>query len=265
LYITADERLTRILEATAMRPAISLITPTRNRPELLLRTIKNVQLQSLKNWQMVVVDDGDGMGIQVAQSLKDARVLAVSNAGSGQVDARNYGLDLANADLIHLLDDDDRWLDATHLEKVIAELNNQKCLLYRGGWLVLEDQLESGWVESERRKFNPVTTPESLRRDNTLLTSGVSYPKSLHEEFGGFDCELGNYWDWDWWLQVTSKYPLLNLPEPTVLMSWRGSNTSRNPLEPGRVGYLQRLCAKHGLGKIQSKNHATVLELPVLV
>jgi glycosyltransferase involved in cell wall biosynthesis len=265
LYITADERLTEFLEATMMKPVISLITPTRNRPDLLLRTIKNVQLQSLKNWQMVVVDDGDGMGIQVAQSLKDARVLAVSNAGSGQVDARNYGLELANADFIHLLDDDDRWLDVTHLEKVIAVLSNQKGLLYRAGWLVLEEQLETGWVERERRAFNPVTTVESLRRDNTLLTSGVSYPKSLHQELGGFDRELGNYWDWDWWLRATSKYPLLNLPEPTVLMSWRGSNTSRNPLEPERVRYLQRLCKKHGLGKIPSKNHATVLELAVLV
>lgn len=257
--------LTENLEARVMRPKISLITPTRNRPELLLRTIKNVQLQSLKNWQMIVVDDGDGMGIQVARSLNDARVLAVTNAGSGQVNARNYALELASADLIHLLDDDDRWLDTTHLEKVIAKLSSQKGLLYRGGWLVLEDQLESGWSEHERREFNPVATVESLRRDNTLLTSGVSYPKSLHEEFGKFDRELGNYWDWDWWLRATSKYPLLNLPEPTVLMSWRGSNTSRNPLEPERVEYLQRLSEKHGLGMIPSKNHATVLERPVLV
>ncbi len=248
-----------------MRPAISLITPTRHRPELLLRTIKNVQAQSLQNWQMLVVDDGDGTGIKAAQSLNDARVLAVSNAGSGQVDARNYGLDLANADLIHLLDDDDRWLDTAHLEKVIAVLSKQKALLYRGGWLVLEEQLEAGWVEHERRVFDPVTTVESLRRDNTLLTSGVAYSKVLHEEMGLFDPHMGNYWDWDWWLQVTSKYPLLNLSEPTVLMSWRGSNTSRDPLEPERVMYLQRLCKKHGLGKIPSKNHATVLELPALV
>ncbi len=256
--------LTRILETHVVKPAISLITPSRNRPELLLRTIKNVQSQSLKNWQLVVVDDGDGTGIQAAQSLNDARVLAVSNSGSGQVDARNHGLDLAKADLIHLLDDDDRWLETTHLEKVIAQLGDQKGLLYRGGWLVFEDQLETGWSEHERLVFDPVTTPESLRRDNTLLTSGVAYPKVLHQELGMFDPQMGNYWDWDWWLRATSKYPLLNLPQPTVLMSWRGSNTSRDPLEPGRVEYLQRLCAKHGLGKIQSKNHATVLELPVL-
>lgn len=244
-----------------MHPDISLITPTRNRPELLLRTIKNVQCQSLQNWQMVIVDDGDGKGIQVVQSLHDARVLAVSNSGSGQVDARNQALELATGEFIHLLDDDDRWLDTAHLEKVIAVLSHQTGLLYTNGWLSLEDQLEQAWVEHERRAFDPVTTVESLRRDNTLLTSGVAYPKALHQELGMFDPQMGNYWDWDWWLRATSKYPLLHLPEATVLMSWRGSNTSRNPLEAGRVEFLQRLSAKHGLGVIPSKNHATVLRL----
>ncbi len=244
-----------------MRPQISLITPTRNRADLLLRTIKNVQGQSLQNWQMVVVDDGDGTGIEAAQSLNDARVLAVENAGSGQVDARNHGLDLAGADLIHLLDDDDRWLDSAHLEKVIAVLSQQKALVYRNGWLLLEEQLEAGWVELERRVFDPVTTVESLRRDNTLLTSGVAYHKALHQELGMFDPQMGNYWDWDWWLRATDKYPLFQLPEPTVLMSWRGSNTSRDPFEPKRVEYLKRLSAKHELGVIPSKNHATVLGL----
>lgn len=248
-----------------MPPAISLITPSRHRPELLLRTIKNVQLQSLQNWQMVVVDDGDGTSIKAAQSLNDARVLTVANTGSGQVDARNQALNLASADLIHLLDDDDRWLDTTHLEKVIAALSNQKGLLYTNGWLVLEDQFETGWIEREQRVFDPVTTVESLRHDNTLLTSGVAYAKVLHQELGLLDPFMGNYWDWDWWLRATAKYPLLNLPQPTVLVSWRGSNTSRNPLEPGRVDYLQRLCKKHGLEAIPSKNHATVLEDLVLV
>jgi glycosyltransferase involved in cell wall biosynthesis len=243
-----------------MKPAISLVTATRNRADLLIRTIKNVQLQSLQNWQMVVVDDGDGTGIKAAKKLNDARVFAVQNPGSGQVDARNHALELAGAEIIHLLDDDDRWIDETHLERVLATLNNQKALLHVGGWLVLEEQRETNWIEFERRDFDPISTAESLRVDNTLLTSGVAYPKVLHQELGMFDTQLGNYWDWDWWLRVTTGHPLLKLPEPTVLMSWRGSNTSHNPFEPERLEYLQKLVVKHGLGSILPKNHALVLE-----
>ncbi len=247
-----------------MQPLISLITPTRNRADLLLRTIQNVQLQSEPNWEMLVIDDGDGSGMTAALGVADPRVQAFTNAGSGQVDARNTALKMARGEVIHLLDDDDRWLDKNHFSSVLQKLGSEKALLHRGGWLVLEQLENEVWLEQQRLVFSPATTPKSLRSDNTLLTSGVAYRKELHDELGLFDPELGNYWDWDWFLRVTSLYPLLSLEPPTVLMSWRSanvtSNTSRNPFETERLMYLERLSRKHNLGTIPPKNHFTVLE-----
>lgn len=240
-------------------PAISLITPTRGRAALLRRTLESLRLQTLGDWEIIVVDDGDGTGLAVAASLGDVRIRAVPNPGHGQVDARNAGLDLARADLIHLLDDDDRWCDPQHLEQVVAVLERDDVLVHRSGWLVFEDELDGAIIERERRAFQPVTTRESLRRDNTLLTSGVAYRRALHSELGGFDREVGNYWDWDWFLRVTQHRALHAITPPAVLMSWRGSNTSSDPHEAGRVVYLERLAVKHGLGKLESKNHYTVL------
>jgi len=81
-----------------------------------------------------------------------------------------------------------------------------------------------------------------------------------HSQLGIFDPEIGNYWNWDWFRRVTQRYPLIKLEPPSLLMSWRGSNTSRNPFEPKRLEYLRRLRQKHGLGEIPPKNHFTVLE-----
>ena len=240
-------------------PAISLITPTRGRAGLLRRTLESLRVQTLSDWEIIVVDDGDGTGLAMAASLEDTRIRAVPNPGNGQVEARNAGLGLARADLVHLLDDDDRWCDPQHLERVAAVLERDDVLVHRSGWLVLEVELDGAIFERERRSFQPLTTPESLRRDNTLLTSGVAYRRALHSELGGFDPELGNYWDWDWFLRVTRHRALHEITPPAVLMSWRGSNTSRDPLEAGRVAYLERLAAKHGLGTLESKNHFTVL------
>ena len=240
-------------------PAISLITPTRGRAGLLRRTLQSLHTQTLSDWEIIVVDDGDGAGLAVAASLDDARIRAVPNPGSGQVDARNAGLNLARADLIQLLDDDDRWCDPQHLERVVSVLEGEDVLVHRSGWLVFEDELDGAIFERERRSFQPLTTPESLRRDNTLLTSGVAYRRALHTQLGGFDSHIGNYWDWDWFLRVTQQRALHEITPPAVLMSWRGTNTSRDPLEAGRVAYLERLTAKHGLGRLESKNHFTVL------
>lgn len=245
-------------------PAISLITPTRNRADLLLRTIASVREQQLEDWELIVVDDGDGSGARAAQALNDPRVRTFQNPGAGQVDARNAGVSQARGELIHLLDDDDRWTDAQHLERVLAVLERTVGLVYRAGWLVMEDESDGVWVETQRLEFNPLTNAASLRADNTLLTSGVAYPKALHETLGAFDRDLENYWDWDWFLRVSAQYPLLPVEPPGVLMSWRGAsaaaNTSRDPFEPRRVALLERLSQKHKLGTIPPKNHRTVLD-----
>ena len=242
-----------------MLPVISILTPTRDRPDLLARTIHGVQAQSLEAWQMIVVDDGDGSGQAFVESLRDPRITAMHCANIGQVAARNAALRRAQGRYIHLLDDDDRWDDARHLERTIGALGTS-ALAYRHGFLVLEAQTLSGWVEHERIPFEPYTTRESLRRDNTLLTSGVAYPRALHDTLGGFDETMGNYWDWDWFLRVSHGLPLVCIGEPAVLMSWRGSNTSSDPHKPQRLAFLQALIRKHGLLGVTAKNHASVID-----
>ena len=255
-------------------PVISIITPTRNRPELLERSIESVRAQSLGAWEMIVVDDGDGSGLRMVELIDDPRVIAVLNPGSGHVEARNTALELARGEFIHLLDDDDRWADPQHLDRVVRTLRKTLALAFRHGWLVHEDNFGGGWTELEREVFAPPTTRESLRHDNTILTSGVAYPRALHSMFGRFDTRMGNYWDWDWFLRASESVALLEIPEPAVLMSWRGSglsasglqkNTSANPFKPERLRFLERLIAKHGLSGVTPKNHATVLESKSLV
>ena len=114
-------------------PQISLITPTRGRPELLARTIAGLQRQSLRAWELLVVDDGDGSGMAAALGIGDARIRTFRNPGSGQVEARNAAVAQARGAVIHLLDDDDRWSDEAHLERMLALLGERPGLVYRGG------------------------------------------------------------------------------------------------------------------------------------
>jgi glycosyltransferase involved in cell wall biosynthesis len=255
---------------SVINPLISIITPTRNRPELLERSIESVRAQSLEAWEMIVVDDGDGTGLRMVELIDDPRVIAVLNPGSGHVEARNMALELARGRFVHLLDDDDRWADPQHLERVVNALLKTPGLAFRHGWLVHEDHFADGWLELGREVFAPPTTRESLRHDNTILTSGVAYPRALHRMLGRFDTQMGNYWDWDWFLRASESVPLLEILEPAVLMGWRGSsiqnsNTSANPFQPERLQFLERLIAKHGLTGVTPKNHATVLEVESLM
>jgi glycosyltransferase involved in cell wall biosynthesis len=68
---------------------ISVIIPTYNRPEMLHQAVASLQAQTDPVWEAVVVDDGDGTGLDLVGQLGDNRIRALMNKGKGQVQARN--------------------------------------------------------------------------------------------------------------------------------------------------------------------------------
>jgi len=236
---------------------ISVIIPTYKRPEFLERALKSVQAQTVQSWEAIVVDDGDGQGIELAFSLRDARIRAYPNWGSHQTDARNTALLRAECDYIALLDDDDSWMDPHHLERCLEALRSQNALVYRGGYLVTERNMQ----ELERLPYTLEATPQSLLSDNTLLVSAVAYPRAFHDELGGFDDRMGHYWDWDWYLRVAhAGHALVKVEGPAVNIALHDSNASgeqQNLLE--RQSDLSRLSQKHGLEGLELKNHHSLL------
>ena len=236
---------------------ISVIIPTYKRPQLLERALKSVQAQTVQSWEAIVVDDGDGEGTELAFSLRDARIRAYPNWGSRQTDARNTALLRAECDYIALLDDDDWWEDPQHLEHCLEVLRTQNALVYRGGYLVTERNMQ----ELERLSYTLEATPQSLLSDNALLVSAVAYPRAFHDELGGFDDRMGHYWDWDWYLRVAhAGYGLVKVEGSGVCIALHESNASgahQNLLE--RRSDLSRLSQKHGLEGIELKNHHSLL------
>lgn len=234
---------------------VSIIIPTHNRPRLLLRALASLQAQLYPSWEALVVDDGDGTGLGAAQSLGDARVRGLRNRGKGQVHARNTGLEVASGEAIALLDDDDWWLDPTHLLRALRVLREGPALVYRGGYLVSERE----GIELERTPFDFRATSEMLRKDNLLLATGLVYPKEFHQQLGFFDPDMADYWDWDWYLRVTGAgLPLVQLPGRGVAVSMHGGNMSYSARPQERQRNLDSLCAKHGLSGIVLKDHSVI-------
>ena len=95
-----------------MNPKISVILPVHNRADVLSRAIQSVLDQDLRDFELIVVDDGSSdESVTVAGSFADQRIRTVqlpSNRG-GNV-ARNAGIRAAQAPLIGFLDSDDRYL-----------------------------------------------------------------------------------------------------------------------------------------------------------
>jgi len=112
--------------------SISVVIPTRKRPELVLRAIRSVLAQSYREFEIVVVIDGpDAATVEALRQVGDERLrwLALAESAGGS-EARNEGIRASNGHWVALLDDDDEW-SPTKLDEQIAEAKTARpdCLI----------------------------------------------------------------------------------------------------------------------------------------
>jgi len=92
-------------------PLVSVVIPTRNRPQLVERALRSALGQSLRALEVVVVIDGPDIETQAMLSrVKDDRLRTLclyENVGGSE--ARNIGARCSRGKWIAFLDDDDEW------------------------------------------------------------------------------------------------------------------------------------------------------------
>jgi glycosyltransferase involved in cell wall biosynthesis len=94
------------------QPDVSVVIPTRNRPELAVRAVASALGQTHRGLEVVVVVDGpDEPTVLALSEIGDPRLRVVVLPASGKApNARNVGVREANGRWTALLDDDDEWL-----------------------------------------------------------------------------------------------------------------------------------------------------------
>lgn len=95
-------------------PLVSIITPTYNCGKFIGKTIESVQMQTHKNWEMLIVDDcstDDTETVVNAYCNKDQRIFYYRLAvNSGPAVARNKAMEMAKGTYMAFLDSDDVWI-----------------------------------------------------------------------------------------------------------------------------------------------------------
>jgi glycosyltransferase involved in cell wall biosynthesis len=95
-----------------LTPEVTVVIPTRDRPELVTRAVRSALAQTLDRIEVVVVIDGPDEASRAALAvIGDPRLRLVTLPDqSGAPNARNVGAAEARGQWTALLDDDDEWL-----------------------------------------------------------------------------------------------------------------------------------------------------------
>jgi glycosyltransferase involved in cell wall biosynthesis len=108
---------------------ISIIVPTRNRPQLLARMLASVRAQAWSSYEVIVIDDASTPETRDCYSAiwdtLDSRFTLLSlgspgAAGVGPSVARNTGIATARGAIVAFCDDDDFWTSTGHLAAMAA-------------------------------------------------------------------------------------------------------------------------------------------------
>ncbi len=106
------------------KPIISVICPCYNQEKYLSEAIDSVLVQTMKDWELIIVDDGstdNSYSIMTEYAGKDKRITCFRQANGGPSKARNQGAKNAHGKYLLFLDSDD-ILAPTYLEQGLLQM-----------------------------------------------------------------------------------------------------------------------------------------------
>ncbi|WP_224370314.1 glycosyltransferase family 2 protein [Hyalangium versicolor] len=174
---------------------LSVVIPTRHRPELLQRALASVEAQTRHPDEVLVIDDGDE---PLELSLREGISRVRNEAPHGAARARNRGASVARGQYLAFLDDDDTWHPDYLAEAEQLALTGGLELVLTA-FLKVKEGPHAGQQEIIPEKIPPerLQPEDFLVRNPGIRGSNLFISRITFMRVGGFDPALPSFHDMD--------------------------------------------------------------------
>lgn len=189
-------------QMTIASPKVTVLIGTYNRPDYLREAIRSVIHQTMRGWELLVMNDG-GVNVEhVVQEFQDGRISYFNDdINKGLAVRLNFGLNKARGKYIAYLGDDDLWYP-NHLEVLSKALDedSQFGAVYSDLYGV---QCVKDEITGKRFPLNKfVQASRDYNRDaifcfNHVLHVSLMHRKELGLRVGGYDETIKVLIDWN--------------------------------------------------------------------
>ena len=211
-------------------PAVSAIIPTCDRPDRLRVALTSLAWQSFKDFEAIVVNDGEtDISTVLAEFSGRLNLVAVEHSvrRMGISAARNTGIRLSKGEYLVYLDDDD-FFYKEHLEYLHrAVKSSQYKVVYTDG-ILAEQELIGGVYDTVARHI-PTSQdfdPAVLAQKNITPVLTLIHEKSCLRRSLTFAPYLRGHEDWDLWQRMGRHYRFRHMPYLTAEYTVRMGTTS---------------------------------------
>jgi len=192
---------------------VSVVVPTRGRPELVTQAVTSAFKQDVSNIEVIVVMDGeDGATRAALEAMEDARLRVIDLAVSvGGAEARNVGVRAARGKWIAFLDDDDEWRPHKLSRQIVAARRSIAVWPVVGSRLIVRTpEYEVVRPLREYHAGQPVSEYLFCRQSlkdgpYAMQTSTLMMPRELMLAVP-FRSGLQRHQDWDWVLRAEREF-----------------------------------------------------------
>lgn len=186
-------------------PFFSIIIPTYNRADKLMKSINSVLSQTDKDFELIIIDDGSTDKTQEKiNKIDDKRIIYkwIENYG-GPSRPRNIGISIAQGEWIAFLDADD-WWESNKLEICRENIRNDVDLIYHD-LLIIDQNKKVNKTKIFSRQLRRPVLKDLLVNGNIIANSSVVVRKSILLNIGGIDekRELFAAEDYNTWLRIS--------------------------------------------------------------
>jgi len=231
---------------------ISVIIPTYNRKDALIRAIDSVLSQTYTDFELIIVDDGstDDTSLMFKDNdNENGKIKYIYQENGGVSKARNTGIKFAKGDFIAFLDSDDEWLPKK-LEKQVDFLKKNKNIkICHTNEIWIKNGLRIN-QHNKHKKYGGWIYQKSLYLC-LISPSAVIIHKSIFEDVGMFNEEFKAGEDYDLWLRITPYYEIGFLDD--FLIKKYGGHEDQLSIQWGidtyRILSLENMINNHDLNK----------------
>jgi glycosyltransferase involved in cell wall biosynthesis len=215
-----------------MTDLLSVIIPVFNGQAYLADTLRSVASQSVRDIEIIVVDDGStDSTCEVVREFDDSRLRYIRQEKTGAAGARNRGVDLANGQLLAFLDADDVWVeDKLFLQIASLKRSDGEMIFAHGEEFISPDRLQGleGLVKPHQGVHPFICSSTLLMR------------RELFHKVGRFDTRWRTGEFVDWYARAIDR-GLKAYVLPQVLVRRRIHDTNTGRLERAHRGQYARV------------------------
>lgn len=203
-------------------PRVSIIIPTYNSAQFLPATLESVFQQTFQDYEVLVIDDGSTDNTKDVLTPYQSKIRYLYQENQERSAARNYGLSLAQGDLIAFLDSDDLWLPHKLERQVKVMDDHPEVILVFSQAQYIDAQGNftafcGEWLDGKPAEGLEIRSFfEDFAQGNVIFGGGSTalVRRDAIDKAGNFDPSITHGEDWDLWWRLSIQGLFAYIPEP---------------------------------------------------